>query len=116
MTRLVMITKVKAKDIAKSNDLFRSTIFTSPRHKIVMTPSVHGATDREEILTAVREFKTFNKANDPHKEHDMGELTVNGSKYYFKIDYYDLQMEFGADPYETSDFIRVMTIMSRSEY
>lgn len=69
------------------------------------------------ILRAVRHFDEFSAANDPYDEHDFGALTSAGQRVFWKIDYYDNQLEFGspdpADPHVTA---RVITIMLASEY
>jgi hypothetical protein len=55
--------------------------------------------------------------NDPHKEHDFGNFTLVGRKFFFKLDYYDLAMEFGSeDPADPSKTTRVLTIMLAEEY
>jgi hypothetical protein len=55
--------------------------------------------------------------NDPHGEHDFGNFTLAGRKFFWKIDYYDAAMEFGSeDPADPSKTTRVLTIMLASEY
>lgn len=107
-----MITK---KQIAQENDTFRTTFLPSPAHKIILTESVYNSEYRENIITAVREFNKFTKANDPHGEHDFGKVTVKNTDYFFKIDYYDLGFELGGDPYNEK-VGRLITIMEASEY
>jgi hypothetical protein len=46
---------------------------------------------KESALRQMREFKDFKEANDPHNDHDF-------LGFVSKIDYYDLQMEFGSRP------------------
>ena len=69
------------------------------------------------VLLAVQSFSNFTKDNDPHREHDFGNFTVEGETYFFKVDYYALDMEAGsedtADPNVTT---RVLTIMRADEY
>ncbi len=104
-----------SKDIADANDLFRMTMITGPRHKVILTPGVSENKDREQIITCVRNFKDFEIANDPFGEHDFGTVLVNGESYYFKMDYYDKDMENGADPYK-DQYTIVLTIMRSDEY
>ena len=105
---------VTAKDIAKKNDLLRTTFITG---RVILTLMVRESSDREKIITAVREFNAFNKDNDPHGEHDCGVVKVNGSDYIFKIDYYNSDYTMGVDPYEEPESVRrVLTIMHSSEY
>ena len=98
----------KAKLIAAKNDNYRQT-FTNC--KVVMAIGVAHNPHRDEILTAVRNFTSFTKANDPHGEHDFGSITVHGTSYFFKFDYYDENYQFFQE-----DGHRVLTIMRADEY
>ncbi len=69
------------------------------------------------ILFAVRDFDSFNKGNDPYDEHDFGKVDVDGHEVFFKIDYYDGNLEGGSpDPSDDTNTSRVLTIMLSSEY
>lgn len=69
------------------------------------------------ILAAVREFSTFESGNDPYGEHDFGSVEVDGDKFLWKIDYYDLRLEFGSsDSSDADETQRVLTVMLASEY
>ena len=69
------------------------------------------------ILTAVREFGVFTPDNDPHGEHDFGAVEVAGHRCFWKIDYYDLALEFGSEhPEDPAVTTRVLTIMLVDEY
>jgi hypothetical protein len=65
----------------------------------------------------MRRFDAFTPDNDPHGEHDFGAFDEGGDRFFWKIDYYDKQMEFGspdaADPDVTA---RVLTLMLAEEY
>src|SRR5208337_4956054 len=45
---------------------------------------------------AVKAFNAFTDDNDPWQEHDCATLDVDGEMVIFKIDYYDLNMEYGS--------------------
>ena len=68
-----------------------------------------------DIIVAVQEFSNFTEDNDPHGEHDFGSFTVAGNKVFWKIDYYDQQLQYGAEPLDP-DCRRVVTIMLAEEY
>ena len=68
-------------------------------------------------MEAVRAFDAFKPENDPHGEHDMAFLVVDGTRIFFKVDYYDSEMEFhspdASDPGVTR---RVLTVALAEEY
>ena len=39
------------------------------------------------VIRRVATFSDFNEENDPHGEHDFGNFTLAGKKFFFKIDY-----------------------------
>jgi hypothetical protein len=70
-----------------------------------------------EVIREVQDFKDFSEDNDPYGEHDFGSVTVRGKRYFWKIDYYDKDMnghsEDKSNPVVTE---RVLTIMRAEEY
>jgi hypothetical protein len=62
-------------------------------------------------------FDNFTEDNDPWGEHDCAILTVNGHRALFKIDYFDLELQYhspdASDPAITQ---RVMTVLLAEEY
>jgi hypothetical protein len=86
---------------------------------ILITPAVEALTisQRADLLARIRSFDAFPTGDDPYGEHDFGAIDVDGGKFFFKIDYYDLSMEGGSpDPADSSCTSRVMTIMRADEY
>lgn len=87
--------------------------------KIVITSGVHErrVAFLAETARAVTEFDTFTPDNDPQAEYDCGAHEVDGEKLFFKIDYYDKDLQWhspdAADPDVT---VRVLTIMLAIEY
>ena len=71
--------------------------------------------DVNEVFVRVRDFAEFNEDNDPYGEHDFGSFTVAGNKVFWKIDYYDQQLQYGTEPLDP-DCRRVVTIMLAEEY
>lgn len=69
------------------------------------------------ILRAVAAFDAFTPDNDPHGEHDFGVVMVNGTRVFWKIDYYEPMLTAASeDPADESNTSRVMTIMLAQEY
>ena len=98
------------------NDNFRSTFVGG---QVVMTAGV-GALPldvKARVILAVQSFSNFNADNDPHAEHDFGSFEVQGETYFFKHDYYALDMDGGSeDPADPEKTTRVLTIMRADEY
>jgi hypothetical protein len=103
------------KDIAKRNDDFRKSLKSDANHKVVLTSAVADDPSVDKIIERVKDFDSFSSANDPHGEHDFGSFEINGEKYFFKIDYYDLDFNYGADPKE-DEYSCLLTIMQASDY
>ncbi len=102
--------------IRELNDTFRQT-FTGGR--VVVTEGVDALSPevKAEVLQQVRDFDRFDRENDPHGEHDFGNFEIEGQRFFFKIDYYGLDMESGSeDPAEPGKTTRVLTVMKAEEY
>ena len=98
------------------NDAFRTTLTGG---KVLMTAGVNALPSdvRAAVIQHVMTFSEFNEENDPHGEHDFGNFTLAGRKFFFKLDYYDSNMEFGSeDPSDPAKTTRVLTIMLAEEY
>ena len=65
------------------------------------------------LINAVGAFDAFDQRNDPWGEHDFGKVTLAAKTYFWKIDAYDLNLEFGSpDPSDEAVTRRVLTIMT----
>jgi Protein of unknown function (DUF3768) len=98
------------------NDNFRTTFVGG---RVVMTQGVNELPldTKARVIIAVRSFEQFTPDNDPHGEHDFGAFTVDGESYFFKIDYYALDMVGGSEnPADPETTTRVLTIMRADEY
>ena len=81
------------------------------------TLQARGAEFVEAALKKMREFDAFTEDNDPHHEHDFGRLEVLGEHLFWKIDYYDRELEYGSeDPADPSKTTRVLTLMLPTDY
>ena len=106
----------KSDRIRVLNDNFRSTFVGG---QVVMTQGVNELPldTKARVLLSVQSFSNFTKDNDPHREHDFGSFTVEGETYFFKVDYYSLDMQSGSeDPADPNVTTRVLTIMRADEY
>jgi Protein of unknown function (DUF3768) len=106
----------KSVRIQELNDSLRRT-FTGG--KVVMTDGVAALAEADLalLLAKVRSFDDFNGDNDPHGENDFGSLDLSGTTYFFKVDYYALDMDGGSeDPADPEKTTRVLTIMRADEY
>jgi hypothetical protein len=98
------------------NDNFRSTFVGG---QVVMTQGVNELPldTKARLLLTVQSFDRFTKENDPHREHDFGSFEIEGETYFFKLDYYALDMDGGSeDPADPEKTTRVLTIMRADEY
>jgi hypothetical protein len=105
--------------IALLNDELRRMLVTSVRGRVVMTDGVAALSEADlaQLLERVRSFDDFNGDNDPHGEHDFGTIELAGTTYFFKVDYYALDMDGGSeDPADPEKTTRVLTIMRADEY
>ena len=85
----------------------------------VITPGV-AALGREavqNIFRTVSIYDDFCKENDPYGEHDFGSFVAEGHTIFFKLDYYDKQLNaHSPDPADPTVTERVITIMTADEY
>src|SRR5215210_5840434 len=107
---------MSAERIRELNDRFRTTMTGG---KVLMTAGVNALPSdvKAIVIQRVATFSEFNEENDPHQEHDFGNFSLAGRKFFFKIDYFDAKMRFGSeDPSDSSKTTRVLTIMLAEEY
>jgi len=112
----ISVDQTKAK-IRMLNDLARTAMGIGG--KLVQTSGISALPSRDQsrIREKVELFKAFTPDNDPHEEHDFGSVEHNGTKIFWKIDYYDKNTEFGSpDPADPAVTTRVLTIMRADEY
>ena len=102
--------------IRELNDAFRKT-FTGGR--VMLTASVDALPSdvRAMAIRKVATFDAFSQDNDPHGEHDFGAFDLVGNTFFWKIDAYDKDCQFGSeDPADPTKTTRVLTIMLAEDY
>ena len=111
-----MKTNQNTDKIRTLNDSFRHTFIGG---RVMKTDGV-AAQDQalqQNLIAEVKGFGKFDQENDPYNEHDFGSVELDGKKFFWKIDYYDLTMQQGAaDPADPDTTIRVLMIMCADEY
>ena len=114
----------QATQIAAVNDTFRHNLGKPGSGGVpgryVMTRTV-GALDRWQqlrLFTAVVAYDTFDvKEDDPYGLHDFGAVTVEGIRYFWKIDFYaNDSCRYGAEDLTAAGVYRVLTIMRADDY
>ncbi len=106
----------RSEEIRQLNDTFRKTFLGG---KVVMTQGVKslGKEKIAKIFEAVKCFEDFSEGNDPYQEHDFGRIEIFEKIIYWKIDYYDKNLEFGSEnPADPEVTTRVLTVMLAEEY
>ena len=109
----------KTRDTAKIRDLNDRFRITFKGGRVMMTQGVSYLPDdkRARLIAAVQRFDNFNRGNDPYGEHDFGAVDVDGDKFFWKIDYFDLAMsQHSVDPANPEATIRILILMRTDEY
>ena len=108
--------------IAQLNDAFRKTFSGG---QVVVTPGIQALSELEQrhILAKVSYYGRFDEGDDPYGEHDFGwfyhtaDTIQNQYKVYWKIDYYDLALQYHSEnPADPARTRRVLTVMLAEEY
>ena len=84
--------------IAAKNDELRKCL-PNPLpfpHQAVLTDEIAALPGDKiiEILMLVRDFNSFDEANDPHQERDFSFFDYDGCRLFFKFDYTDSSGQF----------------------
>lgn len=106
----------KAERIRHLNDTFRRSFQGG---KVFLTEGVRALGDDQlrAIIRQVRTFDAFTPDNDPYQEHDFGAFDEGGTRVFWKIDYFDAEMEGASpDPADPDATTRVMTVMLAEEW
>jgi len=85
--------------------------------RVTITAGVQALGNVDAVLRQVQVFEAFTPDNDPYGEHDFGQITLEGTTFFWKIDYYDLDLHMHSpDPSNETVTARVLTIMLAEEY
>jgi hypothetical protein len=107
---------VSTQTIRRLNDHFRQNLDSGIA---VITPGVAalGKEAVQRICKTIEVYDDFCRECDSYQEHDFGRFDADGHLIFFKIDYYDLQLNAASpDPADPSVTKRVLTIMVAGEY
>jgi hypothetical protein len=103
--------------IQELNDRFRKGDHTLGHQKTSAMVQSLSLDAQRELFRLVRNFNQFDEENDPYHEHDFSSIELEGQIWYWKIDYFDLELKYRSDdPSNPAITRRVMTIMHSSEY
>jgi hypothetical protein len=114
----IMLTSAESRSavIRDANDAFRRSFVGGA---ILISAGVEALPPefRKTLMQRVREFDAFNADNDPHEEHDFGEIRFDDDTFLFKIEYYDRDMAMHSpDPADSAVTTRVLHILRVEEY
>ena len=87
--------------------------------RAVMTPGIAalGSQAVQRLVQTIVTYDNFCIANDPHGEHDFGAFDFDGIEVFFKIDYFDKDLNcHSPDPADPAVTERVITLMLAEEY
>jgi len=102
--------------IAALNDHARQT-FRECRVVITQCVAELDQADMAHVLKEVQGYKAFTPNSDPFSEHDFGSIQLGENTIFWKIDYYDLDLQMHSpDPSDETVTARVLTIMLAEEY
>lgn len=102
--------------IANLNDILRQTFLTG---RVVSTLGIQALPDelRKRVFSKVRTYDGFCFDNNPHDERDFGAFEMGAQSYFWKIDYYDNDLNYlSPNPSDPEVTRRVLTIMLADEY
>ena len=73
--------------------------------------------DARLLMRTIAAYDQFDDGNDPYGERDFGAFKLFGVRLFWKIDYYDRNLEFGSrNPADPDVTVRVLTVMLEGEY
>lgn len=104
-------------DVFRCNPLLLGVQIGLDKVHVTRGVAARGADFVDRAGRAVRAFADFDARNDPYGEHDFGAFTLDDDTLFWKIDYYDLDLERRSpNPADPDVTRRVLTIMLADEY
>lgn len=98
------------------NDTFRRT-FSGGNVVVSRGVMLLAPDDRCALFQAVREYDSFKPEDDPFGEHEFGAVVFKNQRFFWCIDYYDLDLRRSSpDPTDPAFTVRIMTIVLGGEY
>lgn len=102
--------------IRELNDALRAE-FDGGSWKLTLGLYDLGAPTVLAAVRAIQAFTDFTPDNDPYGEHDFGVVEVDGHRIFWKIDCFDMALEYGSpDPADAAVTRRILTVMRAEEY
>ncbi len=105
-------------DIARLNDQFRRGDLTLGQ--FIVTGGVDAVLSAEKLLVLINRVQAFNDftpENDPHRQHDLGQVRFEGVDYFWQIDYYNPTYTYRSSaPASPNATRRVLTLMRDDEW
>jgi Protein of unknown function (DUF3768) len=112
-----IMTDYNATNIACLNDHCRAAMGVAGRLFQTEGTNALPAAVQSAIRQQVETFTDFTADNDPYGERYFGAFEHNGTRIFWKIDYYAPDMQHcSEDPADPTQTVRVLTIMLASEY
>jgi hypothetical protein len=103
--------------IRELNDALRTALVGSGRIFVTAGIAAMSPDDQVEIMRRVHGFTAFTPDNDPYDEHDFGSFEYGRKTIFWKIDYYDRDLDNGSpDPADEAMTTRALTVMLAEEY
>ena len=117
----------QSKAVRELNDRFRQSVpdACDLPGRVIITAGIQALIDTDEelgkhlprLFEEVRSFDDFTGDNDPYGEHDFGAFDFEGTRVFWKVDYYAPDMMHGSEnPADAEKTVRVLTIMLAEEY
>ncbi|NEQ39442.1 MAG: DUF3768 domain-containing protein [Okeania sp. SIO3I5] len=108
--------QVRETTIAKLNDRFRNGDKSLGEYRMSRQVLALPRKKQKELFKEIQDFSDFTPENDPKGKHEMGQVTLDGVEYVWKIDYLDISMIMLSDaPEDINKTTRVLLVIRADE-